>query len=73
MSFCNFYRAFEGATGQPGDQIALGVGFGSADRLRRVFARRLGVSPARHRERFTRSCAHDAAMNIPLIAGTRGR
>jgi transcriptional regulator GlxA family with amidase domain len=44
------------------DEIACQAGFGSADRMRRVFLRRLGVSPTDYRARFTRQ---------PEPAGTR--
>lgn len=60
-------------TGQHIDQVALRSGFGSADRLRRVFARRLNASPAEYRERFTRSLTLDAGGSIPLIAGKNAR
>jgi transcriptional regulator GlxA family with amidase domain len=35
------------------DRIALEAGFGSAERLRRVFTRRLGVAPSVYRDRFS--------------------
>jgi transcriptional regulator GlxA family with amidase domain len=41
-------------TSQSTDQIALKAGFGSYERMRRTFARRLGVSPAAYRDRFSR-------------------
>jgi transcriptional regulator GlxA family with amidase domain len=37
---------------QTADQIALRAGFGSYERMRRTFIRRLGVSPAAYRDRF---------------------
>jgi transcriptional regulator GlxA family with amidase domain len=41
-------------TSQTADQIALTAGFGSYERMRRTFTRRLGVSPAAYRDRFPR-------------------
>jgi transcriptional regulator GlxA family with amidase domain len=41
-------------TSQNADQVALKAGFGSYERMRKTFTRRLGVSPAAYRERFIR-------------------
>jgi transcriptional regulator GlxA family with amidase domain len=40
--------------------VAGACGFGTPETMRRVFARRLGVSPSDYRERF-RSAAREAA------------
>lgn len=48
------------ATPAPIDQVATSCGFGTPETLRRVFARRLGVSPAQYRDRF-RSATQEAA------------
>lgn len=48
------------ATPAPVDQVATSCGFGTPETLRRVFARRLGVSPAQYRDRF-RTVAQEAA------------
>lgn len=41
-------------TEQTADQVALRAGFGSYERMRKTFARCLGVAPAAYRERFNR-------------------
>jgi transcriptional regulator GlxA family with amidase domain len=41
-------------TSQTADQIALKAGFGSYERMRRTFVRRLGLSPAAYRDRCLR-------------------
>lgn len=46
-------RALLESTGRPLKTIAWDCGFGSADRMRIVFAKRLGVTPARYRESFS--------------------
>ena len=46
-------RALLESTAKPLKTIAWACGFGSADRMRIVFARRLGVTPARYRDSFT--------------------
>jgi AraC-like DNA-binding protein len=38
-------------------QVANHCGFADADTLRRAFARRVGVTPAEYRKRFTRIAA----------------
>ncbi len=40
------------ATSEPVDQVATSCGFGTSETQRRVFSRRLGVSPAHYRDRF---------------------
>ena len=45
-------RALLEGTGRPLKTIAWDCGFGSADRMRIVFTKRLGVTPARYRENF---------------------
>jgi transcriptional regulator GlxA family with amidase domain len=39
------------------EQVASRCGFGTVETLRRVFRRRLGVSPGDYRERFQRRAA----------------
>jgi transcriptional regulator GlxA family with amidase domain len=46
-------RALLESTARPLKTIAWDCGFGSADRMRIVFAKRLGVTPARYRESFS--------------------
>lgn len=48
------------ATATSVDAVAASCGFGTPETLRRVFARRLGVSPAQYRDRF-RTTAKEAA------------
>ncbi|HVL78706.1 MAG TPA: DJ-1/PfpI family protein [Sphingomicrobium sp.] len=53
------------------EQVADQAGFGSGDRMRRVFLRRLGVSPSDYRARFTRPPSHDAGEHISVLTSTR--
>jgi len=48
------------ATSEPVDQVATSCGFGTSETQRRVFSRRLGVSPAHYRDRF-RTASQEAA------------
>jgi transcriptional regulator GlxA family with amidase domain len=43
--------------GDPVEQVALRCGFGTVETMRRVFRKRLGVSPGDYRERFLRRAA----------------
>jgi transcriptional regulator GlxA family with amidase domain len=43
--------------GQGVEQLALRCGFGTVETMRRVFRRRLGVSPGDYRERFQKRAA----------------
>lgn len=56
-------------TGQHIDQIALKAGFVTYERMRRTFARRMGVSPAAYRARFTRP---SRPADLSLLAGAVG-
>lgn len=47
------------------DQVALKAGFVTYERMRRAFAKRMGVSPAAYRARFTRSFPRG---DFPLVA-----
>lgn len=49
-------------------EVARRSGFGSADRLRRVFLRHLGVLPTDYRERFTGALAASTRQAVPLAA-----
>lgn len=51
------------------DQIALKAGFMTYERMRRAFARRMGVSPAAYRARFTRP---SRSADLALLAGAIG-
>jgi transcriptional regulator GlxA family with amidase domain len=44
-------------TGETVEQVAVKCGFGTVETMRRVFRRRLGVSPGDYRERFLRRAA----------------
>lgn len=60
-------------TGQPIDQVARKAGFITYERMRRTFARRIGVTPAAYRARFARpAVAAQEARDLSLLAGTLG-
>ncbi|HKN92846.1 MAG TPA: GlxA family transcriptional regulator [Thermoleophilaceae bacterium] len=50
-------RALLETAGEGVEQVALRCGFGTVETMRRVFRRRLGVSPGDYRERFQRRAA----------------
>lgn len=54
------------------DQVAVKSGFLNYERMRRTFSRRMGVSPAAYRARFTRPAARHGAADLSLLAGTLG-
>jgi len=55
------------------DQIALKAGFVTYEKMRRCFARRLGISPATYRERFAApSSRPDGAVNITVLQAAFG-
>lgn len=59
-------------TGQRVDQVAVKAGFLNYERMRRSFSRRMGVSPAAYRARFTRPAARHGAADLSLLAGSLG-
>jgi transcriptional regulator GlxA family with amidase domain len=55
-------------TGAQADQVALESGFGSYERMRRAFVRRLGISPLTYRERFgLPACGSNSRVDSNLI------
>ena len=57
-------------TAQHVDQVARKAGFLSYERMRRTFARRIGVTPAAYRARFARP--QPGERDLDLLAGTLG-
>lgn len=54
-------------TGLHVDQVALRAGFIQYERMRRVFGRRLGITPGEYRDRFARPApTRDPAVELPL-------
>lgn len=54
-------------TGLHVDQVALKTGFVQYERMRRVFGRRLGITPGEYRARFARPApTRDPAVELPL-------
>ncbi len=55
------------------DQIARDSGFGSYERMRRTFARRLGIAPSEYRARFSRPLPrHENAIDISRLTDIYG-
>lgn len=55
------------------DQVARHSGFGSYERMRRTFARRLGISPSDYRERFSRPLPSlDNAIDLSRLTDIYG-
>ena len=55
-------------TSQTIDQVAYRSGFGSYDRMRKAFARRLGITPGQYRERFSRCSGRTPELRAALLA-----
>lgn len=53
------------------DQVAYQSGFGSYERMRKAFARRFGITPGEHRERFSRALHGDEDFTAALLATRR--
>ena len=58
-------------TQQTLEQIAVKSGFGSYERMRRSFARRLGTAPSGYRARFSRPCA-GREQSLDLLCMSEG-
>jgi transcriptional regulator GlxA family with amidase domain len=55
-------------TRQAVDQVAFHSGFGSYERMRKTFARRLRITPGEYRERFSRETPGDVNLTASLLA-----
>jgi transcriptional regulator GlxA family with amidase domain len=55
-------------TSQAIDQIAYQSGFGSYDRMRKAFARRLRITPGQYRERFSRCSGSAPELRAALLS-----
>ena len=53
------------------DQVAFQAGFGSYERMRKTFARRMHVTPGEYRERFSRQTPPAANLAASLLASRR--
>ncbi len=53
-------------------RVAVQSGFMNDERMRRVFVKRVGVSPAAYRSRFRREGAHDARTAVSVLAKAGG-
>jgi transcriptional regulator GlxA family with amidase domain len=60
------------ATSRTLKHIAREAGFGDEDRMRRVFLRRIGVSPSDYRARFSLRATTATAKQVPQNRSTRG-
>lgn len=58
-------------TAQAVDQVAYHSGFGSYERMRKAFARRLGTTPGEHRSRFSRALGVEIDVRAALLASRR--
>jgi transcriptional regulator GlxA family with amidase domain len=54
-------------TRQAVDQVAFHSGFGSYERMRKTFGRRLRITPSEYRERFSRETLGDANLAASLL------
>jgi transcriptional regulator GlxA family with amidase domain len=61
------------ATSKTLKHIAREAGFGDEDRMRRVFLRRIGVSPSDYRARFSLRATAATAIQVPQNRRTRGQ
>lgn len=60
-------------TGNKLDQVARDSGFGSYERMRRAFARRLGIAPSDYRERFSRPLPlYENAIDLSRLTDVYG-
>lgn len=60
-------------TGDRLDQVARHSGFGSYERMRRTFARRLGIAPSDYRARFSRPLPrHENAIDLSRLTNIYG-
>lgn len=59
-------------TSQTIDQVAYRSGFGSYDRMRKAFARRLGITPGQYRERFSRCSGPAPELRAALLSAVSG-
>ena len=60
-------------TRQSVDQVALHSGFGSYERMRNSFGRRLRITPGEYRKRFSRETSGDGAIAASVVAARRSR
>ena len=54
------------------DQVAYRSGFGSYDRMRKAFARRMGITPGQYRERFSRGGTPAAELRAAMLSRVAG-